>query len=289
MNQELRQRLIGAVVVTALAAIFIPMLFDDPVDDSAQTVRELVIPEEPAAVTEEPAKKLPESVADVSPPAESPDATAEDSKPDEGAEPEVLSTDELEAEGSGEEEQALERPFDVKNADSASSKPAPSLDTGIVDEEPLAAAEEEVVVKKTLQKPIQKPVQKIAQKTDVISPPKTVVIIPPKTVNKALKPAPAQKAVEVMSVEKLAPPVKPNPEPSRWYIQAGSFSKKEIALSLADSLRKQGMPVLLETIQVGGKGTFYRLKVGPELDKKRAVSMKAKLDQQKIKTILVAE
>lgn len=281
MNQELRQRLIGAVVVTALAAIFIPMLFDDPVDDSAQTVSELVIPDEPAAVTEEPAKKLPESVADVSPPAESPDAVAEGIKPDEGAEPEVLSTDELEAEGSGEEEQALERPFDVKNADSASSKPAPSLDTGIVDEEPLAAAEEEVVVKKPLQKPIQKRAQKIAPKTDVI--------IPPKTVSKTLKLAPAQKAVEVMSVEKLAPPVKPNPEPSRWYIQAGSFSKKENALSLADSLRKQGMPVLLETIQVGGKGTFYRLKVGPELDKKRAASMKAKLDQQKIKTILVAE
>ena len=33
MNQELKQRLIGAVVVTALAAIFIPMLFDDPVDN----------------------------------------------------------------------------------------------------------------------------------------------------------------------------------------------------------------------------------------------------------------
>ncbi|TAL45915.1 MAG: hypothetical protein EPN89_11490 [Methylovulum sp.] len=281
MNQELRQRLIGAVVVTALAAIFIPMLFDDPVDDSAQTVSELVIPEEPAAVTEEPAKKLPESAADVSPPAESPDAVAEDIKPDEGAEPEVLSTDELEAEGSGEEEQALERPFDVKNADPASSKSVPSLDTGIVEEEPLAAAEEEMVVKKPLQKPIQKPVQKIAPKTDAIT--------PPKTVNKTLKPAPAQKAVEVMSVEKLASPVKPNPEPSRWYIQAGSFSKKENALSLADSLRKQGMPVLLETIQVSGKGTFYRLKVGPELDKKRAASMKAKLDQQKIKTILIAE
>ena len=36
MNQELKQRFIGAVVVTALAAIFIPMLFDDPVDNSGQ-------------------------------------------------------------------------------------------------------------------------------------------------------------------------------------------------------------------------------------------------------------
>jgi DedD protein len=44
MNQELKQRLIAAVVVTALAAIFIPMLFDDPVDNSGQLVSELVIP-----------------------------------------------------------------------------------------------------------------------------------------------------------------------------------------------------------------------------------------------------
>ncbi|MDP3589010.1 MAG: hypothetical protein Q8R54_00535, partial [Methylobacter sp.] len=44
MDHELKQRLIGAVVVTALCAIFIPMLFDDPVDNSGQLVSELSIP-----------------------------------------------------------------------------------------------------------------------------------------------------------------------------------------------------------------------------------------------------
>src|SRR5664279_2762793 len=44
MDHELKQRLIGAVVVTALCAIFIPMLFDDPVDNSGQLVSELNIP-----------------------------------------------------------------------------------------------------------------------------------------------------------------------------------------------------------------------------------------------------
>jgi len=265
MNQELRQRLIGAVVVTALAAIFIPMLFDDPVDDSGRVVSELVIPEEPAVTAEESAKKPPDSAADVS------GAADEGIKPDEGAESNVLSTDELEAEAPSEEEQeqAFERPFDAKNADSAPGKSSPSLDTGIVEEEPDVVAE-----KTAVKKPAQKP-----------APLKTDVITPIKTVNKPVKAAP----VEVMSVEKFAAPVKANQEPSRWYIQAGSFSKKENALSLSESLRKQGMPVLLETIQVGGKGTFYRLKVGPELDKKRAVAMKAKLDQQHIKTMLVAE
>ena len=36
MDHELKQRIIGTVVVTALAAIFVPMLFDDPVDSSGK-------------------------------------------------------------------------------------------------------------------------------------------------------------------------------------------------------------------------------------------------------------
>jgi DedD protein len=65
MNQELKQRLIGAVVVTALAAIFIPMLFDDPVDNSGQSVSELVIPATPVNTGEESANKLPTSANQV--------------------------------------------------------------------------------------------------------------------------------------------------------------------------------------------------------------------------------
>jgi DedD protein len=79
-------------------------------------------------------------------------------------------------------------------------------------------------------------------------------------------------------------PVKPKTELSRWYIQAGTFSKKENALSLMERLRKQGLPVTMET----AKG-LYRLKVGPSLEKKRALEMKAKLDSQKIQSILIAE
>ncbi|MDP2902794.1 MAG: SPOR domain-containing protein [Methylovulum sp.] len=279
MNQELRQRLIGAVVVTALAAIFIPMLFDDPVDDSGQVVSELVIPAEPALTVEEPAKKLTSSLADVPEGTEPSVAAPEELKIDQGADPNVLSMDELEAEAPSEEEQ--EQAFDRPVGDNGTGKPSPSLDTGIVEEEPDVIKGPVSNKPKAVQKPVSKPA---ILKTDVIT--------PSKTVNKTVKAAPPVKGVEVMSVQKLAPPavpIKPNPEPSRWYIQAGSFSKKENALSLSESLRKQGMPVLLETIQVGGKGTFYRLKVGPELDKKRAAAMKAKLDQQNIKTILVAE
>ena len=65
MDQELKQRLIGAVVVTALAAIFIPMLFDDPVDQSGQVVSELVIPAAPVKASEDAANKLPANADEV--------------------------------------------------------------------------------------------------------------------------------------------------------------------------------------------------------------------------------
>jgi DedD protein len=58
MDSELKQRLIGAAVVTALAAIFIPMLFDDPVTNSGQMVSELVIPTTPNNPDQSTANKL---------------------------------------------------------------------------------------------------------------------------------------------------------------------------------------------------------------------------------------
>lgn len=47
MDQDLKQRLVGAVVITALAAIFVPMIFDDPIDESGKMISELTIPDQP--------------------------------------------------------------------------------------------------------------------------------------------------------------------------------------------------------------------------------------------------
>ena len=65
MNQELKHRLIGAVVITALAAIFIPMLFDDPIDDTGQLVSEQTIPAAPGQTSEAEAGKAPSSIDQV--------------------------------------------------------------------------------------------------------------------------------------------------------------------------------------------------------------------------------
>jgi DedD protein len=65
MDQILKQRLVGVVVITALAAIFVPMLFDNPVEDNSRMIRELTIPEMPSANFESSIKRLPSSTEQV--------------------------------------------------------------------------------------------------------------------------------------------------------------------------------------------------------------------------------
>ncbi|MDD5460088.1 MAG: SPOR domain-containing protein [Methylococcales bacterium] len=253
MNQELRQRLIGAVVVTALAAIFIPMLFDDPIDNSGQKVSELVIPETPVKTGEESANKLPVGVAQVlnKPATESEKVVTEEAElaTDEQSPPNELSEGETAADA--------EVPVDEPENDGASE----SLDTGVV-----AETKAPVKIKKAVDESEYNQ-QKLTSRP----------VVEEDVAASAKKPVKANEKAGGKSS-------KSNPELGRWFIQAGTFSKKENALSLLNTLRKQGLPVTMDVT----KG-LYRLKVGPSLDKKRAAEMKAKLDSQKISSILIAE
>lgn len=308
MNQELRQRLIGAVVVTALAAIFIPMLFDDPIDNSGQLVSELVIPKVPGSPGEE-IDKLPataDQVMNMPDPApegagieEAPEQAMNgpDGDPSEAMESDLLpdASDEedmeqpdtqlkpglrksnrssTEASDSGmadvEEEQENARP----------ERSADSLDTGVVAQSTKPVKNLEAIRPKQV-KPVNAEVVAKAKKPVVK---KTEI----NTARHASAAKPVTLAAANTAVKSVNKPSK-SPELVRWYIQAGTFSQKENAVSLSDTLKKQGFPVLLETIQIADKGTLYRLKVGPELDKKRAAAMKSKLDGQNINNILVSE
>jgi len=62
MEQDLKQRLVGAVVITSLAAIFVPMLFDDPIDETGKMISELSMPQVPEKAFD---AKLPKSANDV--------------------------------------------------------------------------------------------------------------------------------------------------------------------------------------------------------------------------------
>jgi len=239
MNQELKQRLIGAVVVTSLAAIFIPMIFDDPVDNSGQTVSELAIPKTPINTGEESANKLPSNAEKVL------------NKQDTDAET-AVNTDE-ESELTASNAQAFDEP---------------------VDDGPAMEPEE----------------IESAPRQDTVSPLNTNISKPVKTIKKVENLAPKQIApVQTLAIENINKPVKSGSELKRWYLQAGTFGKKENALSLLETLHKQGLPAMIEPINGAGNTTLYRIKVGPTLDKKRASEMKVKLDGQKIQSLMMSE
>jgi DedD protein len=251
---ELKQRLIGAVVVTALATIFIPMLFDDPVDSTGQAVSELSVPAAPSTTNAANANTLPTQPQQV--------LKARNSKVAEPASDKIEADEETELPANSKAlaleddgEQPISNGADATDDPNDLGEPT-ALDTGVVNEaqQPNKAA----VKNKATAKPIPLDIASIDE------------------------PAPA------IVDEPIAKGVK-NPELMRWSIQAGTFSQKENAFALQDSLRKQGLPASVETTKTSKGTPLYKIKVGPALDKKRASAMKATLDKQNIHAILIPE
>lgn len=261
MEQELKQRLIGAVVVTALAAIFIPMLFDDPVDNSGQVVSELIIPEAPIVTDTD--DRLPADADQVLNAMEEPLGAENDAYPDRALDESEFAQSEWGQEGAG---YAESMEAEDLQADEIIQEYEPVVEE-LKDAQAAPVMPEKVHREVTAKKPVKE------------IPKATTKPIPEEPPVAAKKPAEQQKAAPAKSGSGL----------TRWYIRAGSFSQEENATSLWSELRKQGFPASLETVQVNGK-TLYRLKVGPELDHKRAIAMQEKVNKQnKIKSLLVSE
>ncbi|WP_428354081.1 SPOR domain-containing protein [Methyloprofundus sp.] len=108
----------------------------------------------------------------------------------------------------------------------------------------------------------------------------------PKTSAQILsKPVPAQ--VDLQS-ENIKQAVKETNLKS-WVIQIGSFSQEQNANEFRDKLRKNKFTAYVDSVATK-QGTLYRLRVGPELDEKRAQKTQQQLEAQyKVKTLLVAE
>lgn len=253
MDQELKQRLIGAAVITALAAIFVPMLFDDPVDETGKSINELKIPELPEKVQDVEIMPLPEKVEDVvtPQPAEQPVKSA----------PAVVGEEPAEAEG-----EALRPRTRLSGKDTAVATKRPPViepDEGAVQADADAPVAEEEDVR-----PVVKPAKLPAQ--PVQSLPAT------NTAPKVLKPA--VKPVEAAPAEVPAKPATTNESGNRWYLNAGSFSQKANAVSLQESLKQQGFAASVKEV-AGDKGTVFKVRIGPMLDKAKAQAVKNKLTQ----------
>jgi DedD protein len=263
-------------VVTILSAIFIPMLFDDPIQEEGQAVTTLALPAENQFV-EEPAVKAPSSSEQVLAIPQQPQievaALASSTTP--------TATNSL-------------RP------DEMDETPAPKLQPKPVVAKPLVA-------KPKIEKPAYSETTNYGVNADEVDdepPMKTkleVKKVSGKPEEELLKQMRAAKLVEeapkakttasadvnVVDVKKVLTPAEPK-KAGRWFIQLASLTNKTKADSLLEGLKAQGLPATLTPIQ-NEKGTFYRLRVGPELDSKRAAAMKKKMDEQNITSILVSE
>ena len=106
----------------------------------------------------------------------------------------------------------------------------------------------------------------------------------PEAVPEAEKQVSRAPKVEPQGVSQKAPkpsPVAPEPRVglSAWIIQVGSFSHRANAEKLLKRLRTKGFSADIEQASVKGK-TMFRVLVGPEVDRKRAESMLARLDRE---------
>lgn len=91
-----------------------------------------------------------------------------------------------------------------------------------------------------------------------------------------------------------APQSKKTPEPDKslasaraWVVQVASFSERSKALKLRDRLRKANYKAFVESLS-SSKGTRYRVRVGPVVQRKKADALKSRIAREfKIKDALV--
>ena len=224
MDQELKQRLIGAAVITALAAIFVPMLFDDPIDESGKSINELKIPELPSKAQDVEIMPLPEKAEDVAtvPATERPPA------------PSVVYDGEDEADL----DMATRPRATISEKDVAITAPQRKL----AEPEPVISEEEDVVPSAEPLQSVETPAPRVLSKEPAVTSTKSV----------------AENAT------------------TRWYLNVGSFSKQSNATAMLENLKKQGFAVSIKEA-ASDKGTIYKVRVGPMLDKAKAQAMKSKL------------
>lgn len=145
IEHDLKQRIVGAAVITALAAIFVPMLFDDPLDESGKVVSELTIPEPPQVQAPEQVPASDEN-PDIAPDksaqgASNLEALANSANSTEAG---TLEEDFPDHEGMTEDEIAAEVEADKK----AAARLAQELDAGQPVKRPLELAQKEKTVTK---------------------------------------------------------------------------------------------------------------------------------------------
>ena len=249
------------------------MLFDDPIDETGKSINELKIPELPAKAQDVEIMPLPEKVEDVA-----------QSQP---IEPSAKAPVKIVDEGEPEPDFPVAAPAPKPQVKLTAKDTAPVPKTTLpavnpaavaqLDEEP-AEAEDLPVASKPLKStaPAVQPLQSVAPTPKPLKP--IAKIAEPKAES-----LPA--AAPVVAASKPVPATEDN---NRWYLQVGTFSQKPNAASLQDNLKQQGFAASIKEV-AGDKGTVFKVRIGPIVDKLKAQAVKAKLAQINVNSFVSAE
>lgn len=287
IDDTLKNRLAGAAVVTVLAVIFLPMLFDDPVEKKGQIVSELDIPRKPEVSPLLTTAIVPEKTSEATEtkPAEE-NLNSDTERSDTSLNAEELAVD------SEDESQKEETPITHKKAQKKSTADTVSLDDSVEKVKSSKSEESEDVSPAIAEEPPKKKVSKDEsadeEKQDKTKEAKKAhslededkKVDESKVADKKTDKAKSQlPSLDDNALDKADSHSAPATDKHRWIIQVASLSDKAKAEAFRDKLRTQGFPATVDSAWLNGKGRVYRLKVGPELDAERAQSMKNKINQ----------
>jgi DedD protein len=262
VDNTLKQRLLGAALLVALAVIFIPMLFDSA-DRKQPVALDMDVPPEPKYTFEEPSQAAPQN------------QQVRNSKP---------------------RARQAQRPAEVAALDQSKQAPTPDAPPAEV------TTTQVPITEPARQRPVESPPQSAqapatkpaapptesrpatdnkAVRAPDNSPPQVAIAEPPvseKPQAVAAPPPPPPGAVPTSPAAAPAAQAQPPSDSSvvAWAVQVGSFSERENAMSLRDELRASGFAAFEEKVVADGE-QVYRVKVGPEFNRERAEDLQARL------------
>jgi cell division septation protein DedD len=315
MDASLKQRLVGAAVLVALAVIFLPLLVKGPAPDSGVSDVSLRVPPEPKAPDGTVTQDLPlvapsaapaggvAGMPEAAPPAEATPGAAPAAAPaplaavaaggfavgfgnyaSEGDADKVIAA--LGAAGLP----GYREPITLGGRPAQRVRIGPFADRATAESARLRAGEvRSDVDTRVVVLDAATPDAEAASKTSPLpatpapkpaaTPSPAAKPVEPVAVAKpvATKPATTKPAAPASAPATEPPPAKPaNPSATGFVVQIGAFSSGADALAQRDALRKAGFNAFTDTVP-GPNGTLTRVRVGPVVTRAEADALKAKL------------
>jgi DedD protein len=269
VETSLKQRLIGAAVIVALAVIFIPMLFDNAERKNPVT-QDMSVPPEPEYTFKKPSEM---PIIQSEPPSRP--------GPRDGAARAARLNEAPPA-------SANETPRKIRPVRASSGKRIAQTNKTDTANVPTQKAPEATGAKSTrAAKPVK--ANASAEQVAIAAPPAERLADKPHPTkarqpnSPSATPLPSSPPVTARQVIPL------ESTPGGWAVQVGSFSERDNAMLLLDQLRSAGFAAFQERANSGGQ-PVYRVKVGPAQNRARAEALQAKLRRKEnLKGIVVSQ